>query len=104
MNIEPDHFAVSVVREGATIVVRVAGELDAATSPRLGEHLRAATTDTEITAVDFDLSELSFLDSSGLSVLVATARHCAVRVTAATESTRRVVEMTGLADVLNLSI
>jgi len=45
------------------------GELDLATAPRLEERL-AGAIDTVL-----DLSELSFIDSSGIRVLISTARR-----------------------------
>ncbi|HEY6793758.1 MAG TPA: STAS domain-containing protein [Kineosporiaceae bacterium] len=51
-------------------VVRVNGEIDVHTGPALRDHLLSAFAQGEDTIV-VDLSEVSFLDSSGLGVLVA---------------------------------
>jgi anti-sigma B factor antagonist len=53
--------------DGRTTVVRVGGEVDLATAPDLLELL-----DTLTGSVVVDLSGVEFLDSSGLSALVAT--------------------------------
>jgi anti-sigma B factor antagonist len=58
----------SSVREGRR-VVRVSGEVDVESGPRLRDHLLALVADGEHDIV-VDLSQVSFLDSSGLGVLV----------------------------------
>ncbi len=52
------------------VVVRVAGRLDADTCHLLREHL-SALAQRDIRRVTLDMSLVSFLDSSGLSVLVS---------------------------------
>jgi anti-sigma B factor antagonist len=58
----------SFVREGRRLV-RVSGEVDVHTGPQLRDHLLALVAGGEHDIV-VDLSEVSFLDSSGLGVLV----------------------------------
>lgn len=55
-------------------VVWAAGEIDVSTAPRLREHLTALPP--EATRVVVDLSEVTFLDSTGLGVLVAGWKRC----------------------------
>lgn len=62
------HF--SIDGEG-TAHVRPAGELDIATSPQLGQMLWSAMAGARL--VVLDLSELQFLDSSGVHVIAAAA-------------------------------
>jgi anti-anti-sigma factor len=52
------------------MVVRITGELDLATSPRLEEALAARAPGARLV---IDLSGCTFLDSSGVRVLVTTA-------------------------------
>jgi anti-anti-sigma factor len=54
--------------------LRVRGELDIATSPRL-EQAVDAVLEVGPTALVVDLTETTFLDSSGARQLVRTARH-----------------------------
>jgi anti-sigma B factor antagonist len=61
-------FDVSVERLDGTAVVHVAGELDLATSPRLSAVL--AGLEQPCDRVVLDLSELAFIDSTGLSLTV----------------------------------
>ncbi|HEX2805487.1 MAG TPA: STAS domain-containing protein [Kineosporiaceae bacterium] len=58
----------SSVHQGRRIV-RVTGEVDVNTGPKLRDHLLALVAGGEHDIV-VDLSEVSFLDSSGLGVLV----------------------------------
>jgi anti-sigma B factor antagonist len=53
------------------VVVRVEGDLDMATSPRLEEALESAGTAKRVV---IDLTECTFLDSSALRLLIASAR------------------------------
>lgn len=55
-------------------VVAVRGEIDVATSPALRDELYS-TIDQGSRALVVDLSRLSFIDSSGLGVLVASLKH-----------------------------
>jgi anti-sigma B factor antagonist len=55
-------------------IVRVKGELDFATTPRLVEALAQLPAETNLI---FDFSELQFCDSSGLGVLIAAYKTAA---------------------------
>ncbi|MFP5372213.1 MAG: STAS domain-containing protein [Actinomycetes bacterium] len=61
-----------------TIVLTLQGELDMATAPGLGQAINQAL-DTLPTSLRLDLSELSFLDSTGIRVLIAGCRRAAVQ-------------------------
>jgi anti-sigma B factor antagonist len=87
-------------REGDWIV-RVRGEIDVATSPRLKEHL-TAVLDQGAKFVTLDLSDLGFIDSSGLGVLVGAHKRLlesggeTMTLRGLQEPVRRVFEITGL--------
>ena len=101
-------FAISTARSAdGSVRVRVRGELDLSTSPQLDEALRR-----EIDAgnrVVVDLSEVAFIDSTGLNTLVAALRACdekggVLMVSPALPSqVRRVLEITGLNKLLPLA-
>src|ERR1700760_2888039 len=61
-------FDVLVAADADSVVIRPRGELDVATSDRLAAALRAV--DPSAAVVVLDLGELSFLDASGLRVLI----------------------------------
>jgi anti-sigma B factor antagonist len=95
------------VEEGpAGSIVRVAGELDATTSPRLRAEL-VRLIDDGTPAIDLDLSQLQFVDSVGLSVLVS-AHHRArgegvsYRLINVAPGCRRILEITRLDAILTV--
>jgi len=66
------HIESSRTAERAVVTVR--GHLDAATAPKLYQEF-AELSRLGITRVDVDLARVEFMDSSGLSVLVAEHRR-----------------------------
>jgi anti-anti-sigma factor len=63
-------FSVAVAVDQGSTVVSVRGDIDMATAPRLRQVLIDATS----LAVVVDLSAVTFMDASGLGVLVGAAR------------------------------
>jgi anti-anti-sigma factor len=61
-------FDVRVELDGTTARVVPSGELDLATAPQLQEKVRSALREAK--QVVLDLSRLTFIDSSGLRVLI----------------------------------
>ena len=79
-----------------------AGELDIATIDPVRKDVETAIAQGA-TVIVFDLSEVTFLDSSALAVFAHAARQVTrVRVTNPNEIARRVIEQTGLIDVLHV--
>jgi anti-anti-sigma factor len=68
-------FDISASRHNGDVTLTVSGELDLSTSPglraSLDEHRRLGTN------VVLDLSSVSYMDSSGLNVLIAAIRRSA---------------------------
>ena len=92
-----DGFAVHV-EDG---VIRISGDLDAQTSNRLDEVISARLAE-DADEIVFDLSELDFLDSSGLrSMVLARGPQGDVRVVLRSPSTAvaRLLDITGLTEV-----
>jgi anti-anti-sigma factor len=63
---------------GDVVVARVTGELDIAGSARTGERI-AAGVPTSALALVVDLTELEFIDSSGIAMLFGLARRLGSR-------------------------
>lgn len=56
-------------------LITVSGEVDLATSPELDTEIIAAI-DSGATSVVIDLTDVSFMDSSGLGVIVRALKRC----------------------------
>ncbi len=87
-------------------VVAVRGEIDVATSPALRDELYA-TIDRGARVLVVDLSQLAFIDSSGLGVLVATLKHIKERdgelvLRGLDHPALRVFEITGLTELFTI--
>jgi anti-sigma B factor antagonist len=66
----PPRFDVEVAEDDATVVLRLSGELDLVSEP----ILEAALERAKGRAVRVDLSDLAFMDSTGLRTLLSAAR------------------------------
>ena len=96
-------------REDTAVVVRVAGELDSLTAPAVDAQLTAVQTGLVApAALIVDLSDLTFMSSAGLALLVTHHERCAEQgsqlrvVTGNNRSVLRPVRITGLDTVLHL--
>ena len=92
-------LAVQVRLQPGYAVIAVAGEIDIATAPQLGQHLAALAGSGR--PVIADLDQVSFIDAAGLRVLAAAARQAAgsggsLHVVSARYQVRRVFALTGL--------
>jgi anti-sigma B factor antagonist len=94
-----DDFRIDTHRDDGVVRLAVHGELDLGTSPALEEAIARAGSAAR---VDLDLSELSFMDSSGLAVLIGARKRAEsgeleLTVGGANEHVRRLMELTGTA-------
>jgi anti-sigma B factor antagonist len=94
----------------ATVVVRVTGELDTLTAPAVEAQLATAQADLVAPSVLIvDLSDVAFMSSAGLALLVAHHERSLDQgnrlyvVTGNNRSVLRPVRVTGLDTVLNLA-
>jgi anti-anti-sigma factor len=105
--IQPSPFGIRVLPLQAGIVrVRVIGEVDLCTAPLLEQALvRELDAAADLL---LDLSEVSFLDSSGLHAIVSAARTARanggvlVVDSPLPAQARRVIEITGLEQLLHV--
>jgi anti-sigma B factor antagonist len=103
---EPAAFGCDVLVVNDQAVVTVCGELDLATAPEVLEQV-VGTLGPPVSAVTLDLGGVTFLDSSGLGALLAAGRRCAdvgttLRLESVPNHARRVIEITGVAELLGL--
>jgi len=101
---DAEGFSVSTRREGARGVVALVGELDLHTADELTTAV-SGLLKQKVTRVEVDAGGLSFADSAGLRAVLM-ARAAAVEagatfgVTVASGTVERLIEITGLSDLL----
>ena len=88
------------------VTIQLHGELDMATAPRLGRVLDEAL-DAMPDTVRLDLSDLTFLDSTGIRVLItasrrAKAQDCSVILHAPREHVLRTLKLTGVDRLMDI--
>ena len=99
-------FDLQVIREGATARIVVAGELDIATVPQLEQTIAEITAERGVDLV-VDLRNVTFMDSTGLRLLVQThgqsdSGDFALSIVRGPGQLDRLFSVTGVADVLPL--
>jgi anti-sigma B factor antagonist len=102
-----DDLEVVVSSLDTTHEVRLVGELDLSTAGLLREELDRLISDGA-RLVTLDLAELSFVDSTGLSVLIGALKQVRgqggdIILRSPTPGTRKVLEITGLTEVFSIS-
>ena len=92
---------------GPWSVVRVAGELDLHTSPQLRDHVLSMIGDGPV-KLALDLSDVGFMDSSSLGMLVTVLKRVRerdgdLRLVGVTGSPMKVFSLTGLDRVFEIA-
>ena len=87
-------------------VVRVAGEVDVSNAPELRDALDKVLAE-EPTAIEVDLSEVPYIDSTGIGVLVGTAhrahdKNVSLVVSNPQHNVARVLDLLGVGRELNV--
>jgi anti-sigma B factor antagonist len=100
---ETFRVTISLAPDRARVVL--AGELDVAAANAFEERVNEAGSDRSLILVD--VTDLTFCDSAGLRVLLRFAERCratgtAMRIVGARRTVRRLFEITGTAELLNL--
>lgn len=89
---------------GTSLLVKLDGRLDTATAPQLEGKLRTAVQG--VTDLVFDLSELDYISSAGLRVLLSAQkimnRQGKMAVRGANDDVMDIFEVTGFVDILNI--
>lgn len=93
-------FEIRTEQQGAVCSVAIDGEIDVYTAPQLRERI-VTLIDGGCTNVIVDLSNVGFIDSSGLGVLVSALRRArerdgSVRVVCTQENILKIFRITGL--------
>jgi len=93
-------FEISEQKQGDALTLAVAGELDLETAPKLADRVGGKSSDG-VAALTLDLTELTFMDSSGLRLLIELDRQAAAAPWSLMlrapkhESARTVLRLTG---------
>lgn len=95
--------SVTGVRDvSGVLTLTIAGELDIASVGAVQEAIDEILTD-ECQRVVFELGDLTFMDSSGLALMLQVSRKVeTVEIRHATPIVHRVIEATGLGEILGL--
>jgi anti-anti-sigma factor len=96
-------FRIDTVERDGALVLAAEGELDIVTSPLLDEALvRARATDAA--SIVIDLGKISFIDSTGLHVLIKHVDtengRARIRLTKGSPETQRLFELSGAVEYL----
>jgi anti-anti-sigma factor len=98
---------VDVAEDGGFVRIAVAGEIDLANVAAVEEQIVAAITN-QVLRVSVDLGEVDYLDSAGLRIFFSLARRlrelqiALELVTPVGSPSRRVIEVSGLASLVQL--
>jgi anti-anti-sigma factor len=91
--------------DAGVLIVNVSGRLDSVTSPRLDAEVRRQL-DAGQRRLVFDLSQLEYISSAGLRVLLAAARQLrgqgAVAVAGPNDLVRQVIEIAGVTGFIQI--
>jgi len=96
---------IEVVRDGGTATVRLSGEVDLSAKQDLSGPLLAVVRSDDVDHIDIDVARVTFLDSSGISVLLVARREAirlgrTLRLRNATGIAARVLTITGILPLL----
>lgn len=98
-------FTYEVDRDTTHVTVHLAGEIDLAAAPRVESAIEEALAGEDGTEITIDLAAVTFLDSTGLRVLVTAHARCAgegrnLTLVNPSPAVSRILEITGLGQTL----
>jgi len=98
-----DGITVRTAHQDGTPVISVAGELDLTNAGEVRSAIEAVVSGHSQRVV-FEISDLTFMDSSGIALLASVTRHVReVELRDPSPIVRRLIEMTGLDKVLRMT-
>ena len=108
MTLPDEAMTITVLRNGETTQVILSGELDMHSADQLSTAL-AGVLDPAPREIGVDAGDLSFTDSAGLRALLlahdeAKAKGVVLRVTRVSHHLDRLLDMTGLREVLGVPV
>lgn len=100
------NFKIEINEEQNKVIGLMSGEVDAFTAPSLKEQLLAVTVEKGM-KVELNLSDVSYMDSTGLGVIVAfyknvTAKGASLVLVGLSQRLQRLFDITGLSGVIHI--
>lgn len=100
------NFKIDIDQDGFKVVGVVSGEVDAFTAPSLREQLLAVKVQKGM-LVELNLSDVSYMDSTGLGVIVAFYKNVTVNeaklvLSGLSQRLQRLFDITGLSGVIHI--
>ena len=101
------NISIDVKETESVLAVKVNGEIDAYTAPQLREKLFPFSEKEGVKMV-VDLSEVNYMDSTGLGVFVGVfknvrAHNGEFKIVGLSDRLQRLFEITGLADIIDIN-
>ncbi|MHC5529025.1 anti-sigma factor antagonist [Priestia megaterium] len=101
------NLKIDIQKDGQAYRIKLAGEIDAYTAPKLKEKFMEITEHTE-TEIIVDLTDVSYMDSTGLGVFIALLKankknNGSLKFVGVSERIKRLFDITGLTDILNVN-
>ncbi|MDQ0221320.1 STAS domain-containing protein [Peribacillus cavernae] len=101
------NITIDVQDINSRVEIQVKGEIDAYTAPKLRETLFPLSEQENISMV-VDLSDVSYMDSTGLGVFVGLfksvrSHNGEFRLVGLSERLRRLFDITGLAEIIDIN-
>ena len=97
-------FSIRSNIEGEKALVSISGRLDTVTAPETEKGIKELLP--RITELVFDFSELEYISSAGLRVLLSTQKAMSgkggMRLTNVNETVMEIFEVTGFTDILTI--
>lgn len=91
---------INKISDGKSLIIQLDGKLDSTTAPQLSKELE--TSLTGVTNLIFDFTNLAYISSAGLRVLMATSKKISKQGTMVfrglNEDVMEIFQITGFAD------
>ncbi len=91
-------------QNGSELKIKLEGRLDTTTAPQLDEELKSSLTD--ITSLEFDFSNLEYISSAGLRVLLSAQKvmnkQGSMVIKNVNDEINEIFEVTGFVDILTI--
>ena len=99
-----ENMTIEKITDGAELTIKVSGRLDTTTSPQLEAELKDSVSD--IRKLIFDFSDLEYLSSAGLRVLLSAQKvmnkQGEMIVKNVNDNINEIFEITGFVDILTI--